>query len=80
VLKFEWDDANRRHIALHGVTPEDCETAMYNPVATVPGRGGSEWRQRTTGITGGRRLDVIWTLRGERVRVVTAYWKGRKHQ
>jgi uncharacterized DUF497 family protein len=80
VLEFEWDDANRRHIASHGVTPEDCETAMSNAVGTVPGRGAGELRWKTTGITGGRRLDVVWTLRGEHIRVVTAYWKGRKHK
>lgn len=80
MLTLEWDDANRSHIALHGVTPADCEAAMSNPIVTVPGRDADEARWKTTGIANGRRLDVVWTPRGELVRVVTAYWKGRKHK
>jgi uncharacterized DUF497 family protein len=80
VLEFEWDNANRNHIAQHGVTSEQCELVMRHPVVTQPGRDATELRWKTTGFADGRRLEVVWTLRGERIRVVTAYWKGRKHK
>jgi len=27
-LEFEWDKANREHVARHGVTPEEAEEAI----------------------------------------------------
>jgi uncharacterized DUF497 family protein len=78
VVAFDWDDANRNHIARHGVLPEDCERAMAEPVVTVPGLETGEPRWKTTGMSKRRPLEVIWTLRGDRYRVVTAYWKTRK--
>ena len=77
---FDWDDANRSHIARHDVAPEDCEAAMADSVLTVPGLAGDEPRWKTTGLAKGRRLEVVWTLRRGRYRVVTAYWKGGKRK
>jgi uncharacterized DUF497 family protein len=28
---FDWDEANREHIAKHGFTPEDAEAVIYDP-------------------------------------------------
>lgn len=78
-MLFDWDDANRNHIARHGVTPEDCEEAIAQELLTVPEPDRTdEARWKTIGHVKDRRLDVIWTLRGERRRVVTAYWRHRK--
>jgi hypothetical protein len=33
---FDWDDANIRHIAAHGVEPEEAEEALTDP-RRVPG-------------------------------------------
>ena len=76
-MLFDWDRGNISHIARHGVTPRQCEAAMENAIVTVPGNQSYEPRWKTTGVAEGSRLDVIWTLRGDRVRVVTAYWKGK---
>jgi uncharacterized DUF497 family protein len=76
--QFEWDKHNREHIARHDVTEQDCETAMLNPIATTPDPGHEEQRWETEGVVSSRRLIVIWTLRGELYRVVTAWWKGKR--
>jgi uncharacterized DUF497 family protein len=77
-MEFEWDDGNRKHISRHGVTEADCETAMLNCISTVSDPSGSEPRSESEGQVNKRRLIVIWTRRGERIRVVTAWWRGRR--
>ena len=29
-IEFDWDDANRKHLAAHKVTPAEFETVMLN--------------------------------------------------
>ena len=43
-MDFDWDEANRGHIAQHGVTPDEAEQVIANrPVDTkVQLRGGEE--------------------------------------
>jgi len=78
-VTFEWDDANRKHIERHGVAPSDCEAAWNNHVETLDDREvDGEKRRRTLGLSGDRELIVIWTTRHEAVRVVTAWWVGRR--
>jgi uncharacterized DUF497 family protein len=79
-VEFEWDHGNRNHIARHGVNPEDCQAAMLNPLETSPDPERTEPRFRTIGFVGGRRLEVVWTPRGNRIRVVTAWWKGTRRK
>jgi uncharacterized DUF497 family protein len=79
-VEFEWDDGNRNHIARHGVKTEDCQAAMLNALETSPDPERMERRFRTIGFAGGRRLEVVWTPRGDRIRVVTAWWKGTKRK
>ena len=74
-MLFEWDDANRNHIAKHGVTTEEAEQVIRNEpielgIETVTG----EERIAHIGETDeGRILVVITTWREERVRVVTSF-------
>jgi len=73
---FDWDTANVAHIARHGVEPVHVEHALSNdPVNlsyVVAGSGEQRWA--SVGPTDdGRLLVVVWTVRGDRVRVVTAY-------
>jgi uncharacterized DUF497 family protein len=80
-MEFEWDDANRAHIALHDVTPEDCEAAFASQLGTRPGNEMEEEpRWKTTGIVNNRRLEAVWTIRNGRRRVVTAYWRSWKRK
>jgi uncharacterized protein len=79
---FNWDDANILHLAEHGVMPEETEEVILsNPLDTGFDVIDGEDRWAYVGETGqGRILRIVITLRGERIRVVTAfeapkYWK-----
>lgn len=74
-MEFDWDDANRQHIARHGISTEEAEEALQiDPLdADVQQRAG-EQRILCFGRTKlGRLLTVLYAERHGRVRVVTAY-------
>ena len=79
--KFDWDDANIGHIALHDVTPEEVEQACSNDplvVLAVQKRSG-EHRVLCAGLTDeGRPLQFVYTRRRVRIRVITAHTAKRK--
>ena len=72
---FEWDEENIRHIARHGVTPEEAEQALWNdPTEAFEHEENGEQRFSQVGITDAHRcLVVVTTWRGDLLRVVTAY-------
>jgi uncharacterized protein len=76
--RFDWDAANVEKIDRdHGVQPEEAEEALSDPylcfAPAYPGPGG-EKRQGAIGATeDGRILFVVFTRRGQLLRVVTAY-------
>ena len=72
---FDWDDANVRHIARHGVSPEEAEQVLLNqPLDLDEQLRNHERRILHLGETNsGRILNVVATKRDKRVRVVTAY-------
>jgi hypothetical protein len=72
---FDWDDANISHIAAHGVTPKEAEQVILNrPIDLVANLRDGEDRTAQLGETNaGRILHVISTMRGEKVRVITAW-------
>jgi uncharacterized DUF497 family protein len=74
-LIFDWDDANIGHIADHEVTPEEAEhVVLDDPMELDYEVENGEERWNYVGETmAGRILRVSITLRGERVRVVTAF-------
>lgn len=78
--QFEWDDANKPHVAEHGVTPEEAEQVILNrPVDLGTELRGGEPRMAQIGETNyGRVLVVISTTAGKRIRVVTA-WPANKN-
>lgn len=72
---FDWDEANLGHIARHGVEPWEAEEAIVDPdrVGASAHKTPGEQRFAVVGATGaGRMLFVVFTQRGERLRVVTA--------
>jgi uncharacterized DUF497 family protein len=75
MLAFDWDDANRRHIALHSVSPEEAEEALLNdPLELSYEIVDGEERIAELGRTNtGRILAVASTWRNGQVRVITAY-------
>lgn len=73
---FEWDEANRSHIARHEVTREETEQAILDPQALfleIELEAGEE-RTKAVGMTAsGKVLAVVFTFRQERIRPITAY-------
>lgn len=73
---FDWDDENIRHIAGHEVAPEEAEEVLLGDTLELdfePNEFG-ENRWSYIGETSRRRvLQVVITIRGERLRVVTAF-------
>jgi uncharacterized protein len=74
-LAFDWDDANRDHIARHQVSSEEAEQVIDNdPLDLDAQTFDGEERTPSIGRTDrGRFLVVITTLRDCRIRVVTAF-------
>lgn len=74
-LAFDWDNANRDHIARHQVSPEEAEQVIDNDPLDIDAETvDGEDRISNIGRTDqGRFLVVITTLRESRIRVVTAF-------
>ncbi len=74
-MVFDWDDANREHIAEHGVTISEAEYALlHDPLdVAVESRDGEERLVQIGATARGRILVIVTTARGMSIRVVTAY-------
>ena len=72
---FEWDEANLRHVAEHNVSAAEAEQALLlSPLELGSYIIAGEQRFEDAGETAtGRILKIISVLRGEAVRVVTAF-------
>jgi uncharacterized protein len=75
-MVFDWDDANRDHIEIHGIEPEEAEDAVLDENALdFPAHKGP-LGQRRIGTLGksqsNRILVVILEERFEKMRIVTA--------
>lgn len=75
LLGFDWDAANVDHILRHGVTPLEVEEAAVLPRVTIPGQpvGGEERWQLFGKTSVGRLIVVVFTIRRNLFRTVTAY-------
>jgi uncharacterized DUF497 family protein len=73
--EFDWDEHNIRHVARHGVTPTEVQEAVTGR-HVIPGpvevHGENRWALYGT-TAAGRPLAVVYTVRAERIRVVTAH-------
>jgi hypothetical protein len=74
-LLFDWDAANIGHIAAHGVVPEEAEEILLgNPMEVDFDEESGEKRWSYVGETvAGRILRVLFTIRNDHIRVVTAF-------
>ncbi len=81
---FDWEEHNSRKIwTKHAVSPLECEEVFFGAprVLADPVHSGSERRFVAFGATAtGRRLAVDFTLRGSRLRVVTARDQSRRER
>jgi hypothetical protein len=75
MFRFDWDDANRGHIARHGVIPDEVEEAFNGDTLELGDYTvGGEQRYEDLGITdSGRILFLVTTVRGDFIRPVTAF-------
>ena len=82
---FEWDSHNTVKIwKKHRVTPQECEEVFFNwplVVAEDVKHSKVEKRYFLLGQTdGGRRLFVVFTVRGDKIRVITTRDISRKER
>ena len=77
-IEFDWDEGNIRHLAAHEVAPAEFEELLHNdPLELDYEVVDGEERYRSVGVThGGRCLAAVWTVRGGKVRAVTAFPAG----
>lgn len=81
--RFDWDEANTSHISRHGVTPPEAEQVITGdrPLEIAAQIREGELRRLCIGPTdSGRILTIVYTVRGRRLRVVTAYPASRDHR
>lgn len=84
ITGFEWDEGNERKNEKHGVSRTEAEEVFLNdPLLVVEDTAHSrrEPRFHALGITRSeRRLHVTFTLRGTRIRVISARDMHRKER
>lgn len=84
-FEFDWDEGNRDKNELkHNVSTKECEEVFGNkPVVVISDEKHSlnEQRWGILGVTNqGRKLAIAFTLRREKIRVVTARNQNRKER
>ena len=81
-VTFDWDAANLQHIARHGIASGEAEEAiLIEPLEADVQEHHGEPRVLCFGRTkSGRLLTVLYTERGGKVRVVTAYTMTKRQQ
>ena len=79
-VRFDWDQANPGHIARHSVRPEQAEQAVRNdPLDMNYEVIDGEERWTALGHTNSFRvLLLVWTVRSDALRIVTARAVGRR--
>jgi uncharacterized DUF497 family protein len=73
---FDWDEGNaNKNWEKHGVTDSECEEIFFNRPLVVrydPEHSAAERRWHALGTTDrGRRLLMVFTMRGQLVRVIS---------
>lgn len=82
---FEWDDHNvHKNWTKHRVSPSECEQILFNKpliVADDTGHSKNEKRYYALGQTDeGRQLFLVFTLRKDFIRVISARDMNRKEK
>lgn len=82
---FDWDDGNKdKNLGRHQVTSSECEEVFFNQpliVADDEEHSVSETRYYALGQTvAGRKLFVVFTIRKNLIRVISARDMSRKER
>jgi uncharacterized DUF497 family protein len=81
-IEFDPDKAARNPLVHDGVTFEEAREVLLDPCVLTREDGDAEGEQRFVSLgmgAQGRVLVVVWTLRGERIRLISA-WKANQPQ
>jgi uncharacterized DUF497 family protein len=71
-MDFEWDERKRNaNFEKHGLDFIDAVRVFSSPYVVAPSSYGSEKRYLATGIFKGRFVTIIYTLRGEAIRIIS---------
>ena len=82
---FEWDAANaEKNRELHRVSRLETEEVFFNrPILVVPDEEHSQRERRYAGLgqtNAGRKLSIIFTVRGNLIRVISARGMSRRER
>lgn len=82
---FQWDAGNAdKNSELHRVSQGECEQVFFNrPLLAAPDAAHSEHEPRYAALgqtDAGRRLGVVFTIRGTLVRVISARDMSRRER
>lgn len=82
---FEWDEGNaEKNWDLHRVTRGECEQVFFNrPLVVAPDAKHSQGEPRYAALgttDAGRRLTVVFTMRGSLLRVISARDMSRRER
>ncbi len=81
---FDWDEGNSsKNERKHGVTDRESEEIFFNKPLLVAqsSKGGAETRYAALGKTyGARLLTVVFTVRANRIRVISARPMSRRER
>ena len=77
---FEWNEEKRKQTYLkHGIDFEDVVGIFKNDVLTTPSRDDDEQRWTAIGLLNETEIAVIYTMRGDTCRIITAR-RARRHE
>ena len=85
ITGFDWDDNNReKNWEKHGVLASECEEVFFNLpllLQSDPTHSQKEPRDYVLGHTiAGRRLFIAFTIRGDKIRVISARDMSKKER
>jgi len=72
-VKFDWDPVkNAGNEAKHGLSLSSAAAIWSGLIVTLPSKNPTEPRQLAIGIIEGRHWTVVFTLRGDVLRLISA--------
>ena len=82
---FDWDTGNAtKNLDLHGVSLAECEQVFFNrPILVALDASHSEDERRYAALgraSAGRRLSIVFTIRGRLIRVISARSMSRRER
>ena len=79
-MDLDWDESNVEHIRRHGIMPREVLEVFSNQTLDLNYEiANGEERWTSVGHTNALRiLVVVWTVRGESIRPVTAFEAGKR--